>query len=151
MISIDGLDKALVLAALYNASRPLGMGFVHYDPTPMSRDEAAAILEQSQSFDYLKGRVMKVNLRGDEFDPWGYDRDNGDGAAAAAIDALRREGPDGSDIRSAHAEGTAASLAQAKEMVEAGESHTVSGGVIAMSGLPKGLSSYLNNAEKGDA
>lgn len=35
MISIEGLDKAAVLAALYNASHPQGLGFVHAAiPTP---------------------------------------------------------------------------------------------------------------------
>lgn len=43
-ISLAGLDKAAVLAALYNASRPQGMGFMHYDPTPMTVKEASKIL-----------------------------------------------------------------------------------------------------------
>lgn len=42
-------------------------------------------------FDYLYGRVMKVNITHDEFDPWLYDRDNGNGAAQRAIDNLRNE------------------------------------------------------------
>jgi len=84
-ISLVGLDKADVLAALYNASRPLGMGFIQYDSAPMTRDEAAKFLAQDTYFDYLKGRVMKVDLSGDELDPWGYDRDNGPGAALRAI------------------------------------------------------------------
>ena len=71
-----------MLAALYNASKPQGMGFVHYDPKPMTRQEAEALLEQGTYFDYLKGRVMKVKLSGDELNEWGYDRDNGQGAAA---------------------------------------------------------------------
>ena len=40
MISIEGLDKSKVLAALYNASRPQGMGFMQYDPNPMTEEEA---------------------------------------------------------------------------------------------------------------
>lgn len=40
-------------------------------------------------FDYFVGRVLKVDLSGDEFDPWGYDRDNGAGAAQAVIDRLK--------------------------------------------------------------
>ena len=40
MISLVGLDKAKILAALYNASRPLGMGFMQYDPAPMATEEA---------------------------------------------------------------------------------------------------------------
>lgn len=91
MISLAGLDKADVLCALYDASRPLGLGHLHYDPAPMKRDEAAALLEQRERkyIDYLHGRVMKVDLSGDEFDPWLYDRDNGSGAAERAISALR--------------------------------------------------------------
>jgi hypothetical protein len=34
-IDLKGLNKAAVLAALYNASKPQGMGFLQYDPTPM--------------------------------------------------------------------------------------------------------------------
>lgn len=32
MINIKGLNKAKVLAALYNASKPLGLGILQYDP-----------------------------------------------------------------------------------------------------------------------
>jgi len=90
MISLNGLDKADVLAALYNASRPLGMGNLHYDPKEMTRDEAQSHLRPGENyFDYLKGRVMKVDLSGEMLDPWLYDRDNGEGAAAAVIERLR--------------------------------------------------------------
>lgn len=88
-ISLKGLDKAKVLAALYNASQPLGMGFLHYDPANMTVEQARTILERQTDFDYLKGRVMKVDLSGDEFDPWLYDRDNGQGAAARAVGSIR--------------------------------------------------------------
>lgn len=94
MIDISGLDRAEVLAALYNNSRPLGMGFLHYTPEPMSKGEAAKLLEEADYFDYLKGRVMKSHLRKGEtqFDEGLYDRDNGKGAAAAAIEPLRKKG-----------------------------------------------------------
>ena len=52
-ISLIGLDKAAVLAALYNASKPVGMGFARYDPTPMTLEEARALLERDTYFDYL--------------------------------------------------------------------------------------------------
>lgn len=87
-ISLKGLDKAEVLAALYNASRPQGLGFIQYNPELMTADEARELLSQRTYFDYLKGRVMKVDLSGDELDPWGYDRDNGRGAAQEAISAI---------------------------------------------------------------
>lgn len=93
-ISLLGLDRAEVLAALYNASRPQGMGFMQYNPTPMTKEEAQRLLDADPrcNFDYLKGRVMKVDLSGDEFSPWGYDRDNGPGAAEEAIKALQISG-----------------------------------------------------------
>jgi len=90
-IPLVGLDKAEVLAALYNASSPQGLGMLHFNPTPMTRAEAAELLEQYTRFDYLKGRVMKVDLSGDELDPWLYDRDNGTGAAERALTALERD------------------------------------------------------------
>lgn len=91
MVSIVGLNKTAVLAALYNASEPLGMGFMHYDPKPMTEEEAASFLVEGQShyFDYLKGRVMKIDLTSDiEFAEHLYDRDNGPGAAQAVINRL---------------------------------------------------------------
>jgi len=86
-IDIKGLDKGAVVAALYNASRPLGMGMLHYDPSRMSAAEASTYA--GDYIDYLKGRVMKVDVRGDSFDPWLYDRDNGSGAAVRVIDEVR--------------------------------------------------------------
>lgn len=102
MINIKGLDKAEVLAALYNSSRPLGMGYLHFDPTPMTKDQAQEFLDgtgetsepiqpnwrKDQHFDYLKGRVMKVDLSGDELHDGLYDRDNGTGAAYSALRPL---------------------------------------------------------------
>lgn len=92
MINIKGLDKGAVVAALYNASKPLGMGRLQYDPKPMTASDAnglIAAMGDKPYFDYLKGRVMKVMLDGDQLDPRLYDRDNGEGAAARAIDAIR--------------------------------------------------------------
>ena len=43
MIQLSGLNKADVLAALYNASKPQGMGFLQYDPKPMTRAEAEGL------------------------------------------------------------------------------------------------------------
>lgn len=88
-INLKGLNKAEVLAALYNASKPLGMGILHFDPAPMRAEEAESLLKGQTYFDYLKGRVMKVDLSGDELDPWLYDRDNGQGAAQRVIDSMR--------------------------------------------------------------
>lgn len=89
LIDISKLDKAKVLAALYNNSKPLGMGMLHYTPKDMMTSEAQEILNTGQTyFDYLIGRVMKSEIGGDNFDPCLYDRDNGDGAALKAIESI---------------------------------------------------------------
>ena len=89
MIDITGIDKAKLLVALYNASKQQGLGFLA-GHQPLTEDEAREMLEKTTYFDYLHGRVMKVDLEGDELNPWLYDRDNGEGAAQRAIDTLRQ-------------------------------------------------------------
>lgn len=96
MIDIKGLTKASVLAALYNASRPQGLGFLHFTPEDMTEQEAERALtadigpfQRPMYFDYVRGRVLKVDLSKDAFDPRLYDRDNGEGAAASVIEKLR--------------------------------------------------------------
>jgi hypothetical protein len=92
MIDLTGLDKAEVLAALYNSARSQGLGRLHYDPEPMTRAQAAELLDgegESAYFDYLQGRAMKVDLGGEALDPRLCDRDNGEGAAERALAPLR--------------------------------------------------------------
>lgn len=86
-ISLTGLSKAKVLMALYDRAKPQGLGML-YTPDPMTEDEAKKLLEQTTYFDYVQGRVMKVELSGDSLDPVLYDRDNGIGAARSAIASL---------------------------------------------------------------
>lgn len=90
-MDISNYDKAEVLAALYNNAKVQGLGILHADDSDMTREEASEILHKSPSkdFDYLKGRVMKINLSEDEVDTRLYNRDNGDGAAEAAIMNLK--------------------------------------------------------------
>lgn len=91
MVDIKGLNKAEVLVALYNDSKPQGLGFLHFDAKDMTVAEAEEILKQTTYFDYLKGRVMKVDLSSDDcFEEWLYDRDNGNGAAEKEISGLRK-------------------------------------------------------------
>lgn len=101
-IDITGLDKAAVLAALHNGTRPLGMGFLHDLGRDMTTAEAQEHIDRATDdmgldrrdalrFDYLCGRPLKVNLSGDSFDPRLYDRDAGEGAAARAIAAIREQ------------------------------------------------------------
>lgn len=89
-MNIAGLDKAEVLAALYNGSRQQGMGFLHKrGGEEMTVEQAQVELKNETYFDYLYGRVMKIDLCGDEVNTGLYNRDNGQGAAEAIINALR--------------------------------------------------------------
>lgn len=87
-IDIKGLDKAEVLAALYNASRQQGMGFMDKrGQAQMTVADAQKVIEANPGlyFDYLQGRVMKISLKDDDLEEWLYDRDNGQGAAQRAL------------------------------------------------------------------
>jgi hypothetical protein len=88
-IDISNKDKAEVLAELYNNSRPIGMGIVQYDPTPMTIEIARKILEQKQDFDYLRGRPLKINLEGNIIYVGKYNMDNAQGLAQKVISSCR--------------------------------------------------------------
>ncbi len=113
MVDISGLDKADVLAALWNNSQVLGMGILQEHTGPgggareMDREWAQNLLDGAQTtdyalpraskggehyFDYLHGRLMKIRLEGDELDTHGYNRDLGPGRAEAVIARLRETG-----------------------------------------------------------
>ena len=93
MISIKGMNKAEVLKALYDHSHIQGMGFMQAVPDGMVTVEHCQMLLDTTGypyFDYLYGRVLKVDLSGDEFDERLYDRDCGAGAAAYAIKSVNK-------------------------------------------------------------
>ncbi|KAK1143963.1 hypothetical protein N8T08_005872 [Aspergillus melleus] len=86
-VSIAGIDKANLTYALWHRSS-VAMWFALNGRAPptLTRDEAQTMGQDCDwSFDYLAGRVMKCNLSGDSVDPWGYDRDNGDGAERSSL------------------------------------------------------------------
>lgn len=93
-INIKGLNKVALLAALFNASKQQGMGFLdRRGAVPMSEEQAAEVIKATPSmyFDYLYGRVMKVNISGDELFTGLYNRDNGSGAAECVVQKLIKE------------------------------------------------------------
>ena len=92
MVDIKGLDKARVLKALYDHSHVQGSGFLQAVPDwVVTVEHCAGLLAKHSYFDYLHGRVLKVDLSGDEFDERLYDRDCGEGAAQRAVDSVRAE------------------------------------------------------------
>ncbi len=102
-VNIAGLGKAAVLAALHNATRAIGFGKLHDIGRDMTAEEAAFFINEGDDhrefdaitkrprlyFDYVQGRPIKTDIGSDEFDPWLFDRDAGDGAAEKAINRLR--------------------------------------------------------------
>lgn len=115
-ISLGGLDKAEVLAALFNGARAQGKSFLQHEPTPMTAEDARGLLQSGTHFGYIQGRVLKVNLANDTLDPWGYDRDNGEGAAARVIKALEDTGDVNPELaEKQHLEGTRNSAMFARE------------------------------------
>ena len=86
-MNISKMNKAEVLSRLFNASKQKGLGLLDASGcSEMSIDEAQTFLDEGCTyFDYLKGRVIKVDLSGDDICTELYDRDNGQGAAALAL------------------------------------------------------------------
>jgi hypothetical protein len=118
-IPISDLDKAEVLAALYNNSKVQGLGLLQAKPGAMTVEEARELLQHTTYFDYLHGKVMKVDLSKDTLNPGLYDRDNGPGAAQAVIQQLRNKGSQQSETHTqdplaAPASGIASLRSQAK-------------------------------------
>lgn len=89
-IDIKGLNKVDLVLALHRASRPLGIGhIVAMGSPPLDHARVEGHLAQGTYFDYLDGRVMKVEVGGDMLDPRMYDRDNGAGSAAKVVAGVR--------------------------------------------------------------
>lgn len=91
MINIKGIDKAELLVELYDHSHQQGMGMLQPKKT-LTIEDARKLLEQTTSFDYLYGKVMKIDLSSDEqFEERLYDRDNGYGMAQSVVDEIRKK------------------------------------------------------------
>lgn len=94
VIDISNKDKAEVLAALYNHSKPIGAGMIQFDPRPISVELARKVLDtMGYRFSYLKGRTMKVDLSGDTVYVGRYNADNDQpGLAQRAISTCKNVG-----------------------------------------------------------
>ena len=93
MVNIKGLSKAKVLKALYDGSHYQGISLLGAVKTFTLEDAHTTITVCASNgdlyFDYLHGKVLKVDLHGDEFNERLYYRDCGDGAAQRAIDSIK--------------------------------------------------------------
>ena len=100
MVNFAPLTRAQVLCALYNKAKVQGMGFLQFKEGNLTIPQAEKLIEDATKpsfiegekpyayFDYVYGRVLKVELKEDsfEFEERLYDRDNGEGAAKKAIE-----------------------------------------------------------------
>lgn len=100
-MDITNLSKPKVLAALFNAAKPLGLGYLQYNHHHlMDETEAATLLENQDWFDYVEGRLMKVSIVSQsrallygktettELNTSMYNLNNGENAAENALSQL---------------------------------------------------------------
>ena len=95
-VNFDGIDPAVLVHALYHATRPLGMGVLHnVDSLTVAdvRRDLEAYGESNPRFDYYRGRPLKLtlDLTAREFEANLYDRDAGPGAASQVVARLRAQ------------------------------------------------------------
>ncbi len=83
--SIKGIDKKIILAALYDGARLPGIDAFISNSGSLTKDE---LLSYGTYFDYVKGRSIKTEIGGDNIRPYLYDRDNGDGACYNVLENL---------------------------------------------------------------
>ena len=84
-------DEAKSLLSEQPAAYGVGMhGSIMRQRNPKKADLINEWIDfQPKTLDYVRGRVMKCSINGIELDTWGYDRDNGKGAAQACIDEAK--------------------------------------------------------------
>jgi len=91
-MNISGMDKARVLMTLYNGSKQQGFGLYNlHGKKAMTLDEAQYIIDNyGMNYEYLNGRIMKIDISGDEVHTSAYNRDVGEGAAERLIEELKK-------------------------------------------------------------
>lgn len=93
VIDILDKDRNEVLAALYNASKPAGMGFGDYNPMPWTKEIASMYFERFGqpdndgviAFKWVMGRPLNCKFVGNFVYVAGYNNDNEWGLAQRAI------------------------------------------------------------------
>lgn len=77
MYNCNTLSKEETLMHLFNNAKPQGMGFLHFKSENMTLEKAEELLSHTDYFDYVEGRVMKIDFSNfPEMDFWLYNRDN---------------------------------------------------------------------------
>lgn len=76
IIKITGLERAAVLMALHDAAVPKAL-HGGYPDTPLPREEAEAMLEETETFAYVNGRALFFSFEGDNVHVGDYNSRNG--------------------------------------------------------------------------
>lgn len=93
VIDISNKDRNEVLASLYNASTPVGMGFAQYNPMPWTKEIAGMYFERFGqpdsdgviAFKWVMGRPLNCKFVDNLVYVAGYNNDNEWGLAQRAI------------------------------------------------------------------
>lgn len=95
-IDITGIDRAELIAELYNNTQPLGLGILQDIKEGLTAERVRAVitsgLDEDLYLDYVAGRPIKVILRDNSLlHARLYDRDapGGEGTCARIVAALR--------------------------------------------------------------
>lgn len=76
-VNIAGLDKAAVLFALWSATKTPGLGVLDMiNPHKIDLEKCRAALKEDSYVDYLGGRPIHIDFKGDEIDTTTYDKDS---------------------------------------------------------------------------
>lgn len=110
-IDVSDIQPAVLLASLYNGASVFGAGIYQARPGQMTVEQAQKLIDgddvetdyvggeqkaaerkrtKSAYFDYLYGKPLKLRIDGKKLNPWGYDRDHGQGAAQRIVDNIRK-------------------------------------------------------------
>jgi hypothetical protein len=87
-IDITGIPKGKVFATLYNHATVKSLHFLKITSKEITQEEADTLLEKQTYFDYINGRVIKMDFSTNSLDTRLYNRDNGPDAAEKVISAL---------------------------------------------------------------
>ena len=77
MLNVTNVDLKRFVKEVYNLSKPVGMGFLHYQPGELTDAEASQIVNTKPlygkallSLDYIKGRACKMTVFEDNGQRW---------------------------------------------------------------------------------
>ena len=90
MTDISGLDKVELLSQLWQNNKPASFFKTTTLVMPPSFDRKRAEAAVTEDYiDYFCGRCIKCDLSGDTVNPWGYDRDMGQGSFDRVVSRMR--------------------------------------------------------------